>query len=62
MTVRMVLSGQFDLSRFSKLGEEVVFESGVLVFHPENIEIGDGGLGHHRRKGNLNLDSAFLAG
>ena len=34
-------SGQFDLKQFSKLGKGVVFESGVLVFHPENIEISD---------------------
>lgn len=34
-------SGQFDLTEFAKLGQGVIFEPGVLVFHPENIEIGD---------------------
>lgn len=34
-------SGEFTLSQFRRLGENVVFEPGCLVFHPENIEIGD---------------------
>jgi len=34
-------TGFFELSQFAKLGQDVVFETGVLVFHPENIEIGD---------------------
>lgn len=34
-------TGEFKNSQFAKLGENVVFETGVLVFHPENIEIGD---------------------
>jgi acetyltransferase-like isoleucine patch superfamily enzyme len=34
-------SGQFDLKQFAKLGQGVIFEPGVFVFHPENIEIGD---------------------
>jgi acetyltransferase-like isoleucine patch superfamily enzyme len=34
-------TGQFDTSQFAKLGRNVIFEFGVLVFHPENIEIGD---------------------
>ena len=34
-------TGEIDLSKFRKLGRNVVFERGVLVFHPENIEIGD---------------------
>ena len=34
-------SGQFELTQFAKLGQGVIFEPGVLVFHPENIEIGD---------------------
>jgi acetyltransferase-like isoleucine patch superfamily enzyme len=34
-------SGEFDVTRFRKLGRNVVFERGVWVFHPENIEIGD---------------------
>lgn len=34
-------SGEFELSQFRKLGQNVVFEAGVLVFHPENIQIGD---------------------
>ena len=33
--------GQFTLEAFRHLGEGVVFEPGVLVFHPENMEIGD---------------------
>lgn len=33
-------TGQFRLDQFALLGESVVFEEGVLVFHPENIEIG----------------------
>lgn len=32
-------TGEFKLSDFASLGEGVVFEAGVLVFHPENIEI-----------------------
>jgi acetyltransferase-like isoleucine patch superfamily enzyme len=34
-------SGQFDTSQFLRIGEGVVIEPGVLVFHPEQIEIGD---------------------
>lgn len=34
-------SGAFSPSDFARLGQGVVFEPGVLVFHPENIEIGD---------------------
>jgi len=34
-------TGEFSLGQFARLGEDVVFEPGVLVFHPENIEIGD---------------------
>ncbi len=34
-------SGQFELTQFAKLGQRVVIEPGVLVFHPENIEMGD---------------------
>jgi acetyltransferase-like isoleucine patch superfamily enzyme len=34
-------TGEIDLTKFRKLGRNVVFERGVLVFHPENIEIGD---------------------
>ena len=34
-------TGEFDLSSFARLGDGVVFEAGVLVFHAENIEIGD---------------------
>lgn len=33
--------GRFSKDQFARLGEGVVFEAGVLVFHPENIEIGD---------------------
>jgi acetyltransferase-like isoleucine patch superfamily enzyme len=34
-------SGRFEPSEFARLGAGVVFEAGVLVFHPESIEIGD---------------------
>lgn len=33
-------TGQFSPSDFLYLGESVIFEAGVLIFHPENIEIG----------------------
>jgi acetyltransferase-like isoleucine patch superfamily enzyme len=33
-------SGEFSLDQFRRIGENVVFEPGVLVFHPENIELG----------------------
>ena len=33
-------SGEFARDDFSSLGENVVFEPGVLVFHPETISIG----------------------
>jgi acetyltransferase-like isoleucine patch superfamily enzyme len=34
-------TGEFQLSQFARLGQNIVFEPGVLVFHPENIEIED---------------------
>jgi acetyltransferase-like isoleucine patch superfamily enzyme len=34
-------TGVFTPEQFARLGTGVVFESGVLVFHPETIEIGD---------------------
>ena len=34
-------SGLFERSQFARLAYNVIFETGVLVFHPENIEIGD---------------------
>lgn len=34
-------SGQFTPEQFSSLGQRVIIEPGVLVFHPESIEIGD---------------------
>lgn len=34
-------TGEFKPEDFRQLGDGVVFEKGVLVFHPENIEIGD---------------------
>ncbi len=34
-------TGEFSLADFHYLGENVVFEPGVLVFHAENIEIGE---------------------
>jgi acetyltransferase-like isoleucine patch superfamily enzyme len=35
-------TGEFRPEQFARLGEGVVFEAGVLVFHPENVEIGSG--------------------
>jgi len=34
-------SGAFKRSQFAKIGKGVIFEKGVLVFHPENIDVGD---------------------
>lgn len=34
-------TGEFVPGQFGRLGAGVVFEAGVLVFHPENIEIED---------------------
>ena len=41
-------TGEFRPEQFRRLGRGVVFEPGVLVFHPENIEIGDGVYVGHR--------------
>jgi acetyltransferase-like isoleucine patch superfamily enzyme len=35
-------SGAFTPSQLARCGAGVVFEAGVLVFHPEHVEIGDG--------------------
>lgn len=41
-------NGEYTLSQFARLGENVVIEAGVLVFHPENIELGNHiYVGHH---------------
>ncbi|MBN1659638.1 MAG: acyltransferase [Anaerolineae bacterium] len=42
MMARSHGSGDFQLDEIGFLGEGVVFEPGVRVFHPENIEIGAG--------------------
>lgn len=34
-------SGQIELERFARLGRNVIFEPGAMVFHAEQIEIGD---------------------
>ncbi|MBM3252141.1 MAG: acyltransferase [Candidatus Omnitrophica bacterium] len=34
-------TGKLDKSKFRKLGKNVIFEKGIWIFHPENIEIGD---------------------
>ncbi len=34
-------NGTFRLKDFKKIGENVIFEDGVRVFHPENITIGN---------------------
>lgn len=33
--------GKFKMEDFRKIGKNVIFESGTMVFHPENIEIGN---------------------
>src|SRR6266508_3805707 len=41
-------TGAFDRADLAACGEGTVFEPGVLVFHPENVEIGrDVYVGHH---------------
>src|SRR5439155_20350218 len=40
-------TGAFSREQFAVLGEDVVFETGVLVFHPETIEIGSAVYGGH---------------
>ena len=35
-------TGEIAREKFARLGANVVFEPGALVFHPENVEIGDG--------------------
>jgi acetyltransferase-like isoleucine patch superfamily enzyme len=34
-------TGAFTRDQLARLGHDVVFEAGVLIFHPENVEIGD---------------------
>ena len=34
-------NGTPDVTKLARLGDGVVFEAGVLIFHPENIELGD---------------------
>ena len=34
-------TGAFSNSDLARVGQRVVFELDVLVFHPENVEIGD---------------------
>lgn len=33
--------GLFKINQFKKIGKNVIFEKGVLVFHPENISLGN---------------------
>jgi acetyltransferase-like isoleucine patch superfamily enzyme len=33
--------GSFSVDQFKKIGENIIFEKGVMVFHPENIELGN---------------------
>ena len=41
-------NGQFREGDFKSIGENVIFEPGVLVFHPENIVLGSNiYIGHH---------------
>jgi acetyltransferase-like isoleucine patch superfamily enzyme len=61
-------TGSYSLKDFKKLGERVVFESGVLIFHPENISIGDDVyIGHQTilkgyYKGELNIEDGTWIG
>lgn len=34
-------SGEIDRTKFKKIGENIIFENGVLAFHAENIELGN---------------------
>ncbi len=34
-------TGEFTASELARCGAGVVFEPGVLIFHPENVELGD---------------------
>ncbi len=34
-------TGEFKPEQFRKIGSNVIFETGALVFHPENIELGN---------------------
>jgi acetyltransferase-like isoleucine patch superfamily enzyme len=34
-------NGKFTRKSFASIGKDIVFETGVLVFHPENIIVGD---------------------
>ena len=34
-------SGEFSPEQLARIGENVIFENGVLAFHPETIELGD---------------------
>jgi len=34
-------SGEYLRTDFARIGQNVILEAGTLVFHPENIEIGD---------------------
>lgn len=46
--VRSHGSGEYSVTDFRKLGKGVILEPGVLVFHPENIELGDNTyIGHY---------------
>ena len=48
MSYRTHGSGRFEPSSLASLGEDVVFEAEVLVFHPENLHIGRGVYIGHR--------------
>lgn len=60
--------GRFDRSDFAELGADVVFEEGVMVFHPERIWIGDGVYVGHRAmlkgyyKGDLRIGAGTWIG
>jgi hypothetical protein len=55
-------TGSFTTKDFFQKGENVIFEKGVLVFHPENISIGcNAHIGHNTilkgyQKDEMNID------
>jgi len=34
-------SGEYQRTDFARIGQNVILEAGILIFHPENIEIGN---------------------
>jgi acetyltransferase-like isoleucine patch superfamily enzyme len=61
-------SGEVERSQFCRIGKGVVIELGVMIFHPENIEIGDDVyIGHYTilkgyHKGRMTIGSGTWIG